>query len=85
MKFVEIYKLQNDGSQKVIVVCELIDGKAVCRGDRNFVENLEREGILDKSETSSKNLFPEDGSTFLEKLKFVFKSAYLNASEVKEK
>ncbi|MBU3978417.1 hypothetical protein KKE68_01780 [Patescibacteria group bacterium] len=84
MKFVEIYKTQNDGSQQIITVCELVDQKVVCEGDKVFVENLEREGIFDYS-TPGKKLFPKDGIGFLEGLKFTFKSGYLNASEVKEK
>lgn len=84
MKFVEIYKIQNDGSQQVIAVCKLVGKKVVCEGDRMFVKDLEREGILDYS-TPRKKLFPKDGMNFLEGLKFAFKSGYLNASEVKEK
>lgn len=84
MKYVEIYELKNDGTQEVIVTCELKKNRVVCRGDENFIEHLEKEGILNYSDLSRK-LFPKDGLGFLEQLKFNFKSGYLNASDIKKK
>lgn len=83
MKFVEIYKIQNDGTQRVIAVCKLVSEAVVCEGEKPLIENLER-GILDDSKDALKKLFPKDGISFLERLPFVFTSGYLNASEVKE-
>ncbi len=83
MKFVEIYQLQNNGSQKTIVVCELSGNEVVCKGDMDFVSDLNDNGIPDYSKDEGNMLFPKDGIKFLEQLKFVFKSVYLNASEVK--
>ena len=85
MKYVEIYKIQNDGSQRTIVSCELVDERIVCQGDKVLIENLERDGIWDDSQTPPQKLFPKDGIRFLERLRFSFTSGYLNASEVKEK
>ena len=85
MKFVEIYKLQNDGSQKIIAVCKLAeDGGVECDGEKTFVDNLKQEGIRDYSKSAGEKLFPKDGLRFLEELRFNFRSGYLNASEVKE-
>ena len=85
MKFAEIYKLQDDGSQQIIAICELIDEKVVCRGNKNYVESFKRDGVVDRSKTPFKKFFPKDGLAFLEILKFLFKTAYLNASDVMEK
>lgn len=84
MKFVEIYKIENDGSQRVIAVCKLVGEIAICKGDDVFVENLKNEGVWDYSKKLSSKIFPKDGLSFLEALRFNFKSGYLNASEVKE-
>ena len=85
MFFVEIYKLKNDGSQEVVVICKLIDEKVKCEGSESFIKNLEEKGILDYSGSTDKNLFFKDGLLFLQQLKNNFKSGYLNASEVKKK
>lgn len=89
MKYVEFYKLQNDGNQKVIATCYLKDnGEVGCNGAPVLVENLEKEGIKDYSKTDktvSAKLFFKDGIKFLEQLKLNFTSGYLNASDVKVK
>lgn len=86
MKYVEFYKLQNDGSQKVIAICRLNqDGKVECEGDTVFMENLTKDGIKDYSVPEKPTLFFADGLKFLKQLKFNFTSGYLNASDVKDK
>ena len=85
MKFVEIYKLENDGSQSILATCSLADESVSCAGNKIFVENLEKEGIQDYADGSKNKLFPKDGLKFLENLKHAFKSGYLNASDVLEK
>ena len=85
MPKVEIYKLNNDGSQTVIATCKLEDDKVVCKGENKvFIENLTKDGITDYSGDERKTLFLKDGLKFLEQLQYNFKSGYLNASEVKE-
>ena len=86
MKHVNIYKLQNDGEQKVLATCRLDDGgMAVCEGERAFVENLEKEGISDYDNLKTRNkLFPKDGIRFLENLKHAFRSGYLVATDIQE-
>jgi len=85
MKFVEIYKIQNDGTQRVMAVCKMVGETVVCEGeDKALIDNLKSEGIWDDSKTPPQKLFPKDGIRFLERLNFVFTSGYLNASQVKE-
>lgn len=84
MKFVEIYKIQNDGSQKIIATCKLVGESVLCEGDELFIGNLEKEGISDYLSKAPKKLFTKDGVAFLENLQFAFKSGYLVASEIKE-
>ena len=86
MKYIEFYKLNNDGSQTTIAACHLNDGVVECEGDENLVENLKKDGIKDYSDNSGNTrLFLKDGLRFLEQLKFNFKSGYLNASDILEK
>lgn len=84
MQFVEIYKTQNDGSQKVLATCRLVDNKVVCEGDEIFIKNLKQDGILDYSQSSRQKLFSKDGLKFLKQLQNNFRSGYLNASEIKK-
>lgn len=83
MKYVEIYKLENDGSQSVIVTCKLVeDGQILCEGDKQFVDNLISVGINDYSKEGGSKLFPADGLPFLQQLQNNFKSGYLIATDV---
>ncbi len=82
MKYIEIYKLENDGAQRVIATCKLVGAEAVCEGNEALVQTLSEEGII-SYEKEPRRLFPKDGLVFLEQLSFTFKSGYLNASEVK--
>ena len=84
MPYVEFYKLNNDGSQKIIAVCRLRDGQVDFEGDENLIKNLREQGINDYRDQNNNKLFPKDNLDFLQQLAFNFKSGYLNASEVKE-
>ena len=85
MSKVEIYKLNNDGTQTIIATCKLDGDKVVCEGENKvFIQNLEKDGITDYSSEEKNTLFSKDGLKFLEQLQYNFKSGYLNASEVKE-
>ena len=84
MKYVELYKLQDGGLQKVVLRCRLENGTVACEGDPVLTANIEGEGIEDYSVPGGPPLFPKDGLRFLEQLSFNFSSGYLNASEVKE-
>lgn len=82
MPKVEIYKLNNDGSQIVLATCRLVGSEVICEGDEVFVNNLKNEGIIDYSSAKRTKLYFKDGRKFLEQLKYNFKSGYLNASDV---
>lgn len=85
MKYAELYRLQNDGSQRVVLRCQLSEhGEARCEGDRAIQAYLEKEGIENYTTPGGPTLFPKDGLRFLEQLSYHFSSGYLNASEVKE-
>ena len=83
MSFVEFYKLNNDGTQKVIAACRFKDGLVACEGDMVFIGNLRDQGVNDYNNPKGDKIFFKDGIKFLEHLKFNFNSGYLNASEVK--
>ena len=86
MKIVEIYKLQNDGLQKILATCRLdVSGEVVCEGGGLFVENLIKDGVIDFSIPERNRLFPKDGVRFLEQLQNNFSSGYLMASGIIEK
>ena len=84
MKKVKILKLQNDGSQKIIVTCKLIGEKVICEGQEELVSSLSNNGIINYFNEGAEKLYPQDGLLFLEQLKFNFKSGYLNATDVME-
>lgn len=83
MPYVEIYKLKNDGTQEISVICRLADNIVLCEGNEALTESLNNEGIRDYSRDKPTRLYPKEGLRFLEQLKFNFKSGYLNASEIK--
>lgn len=86
MPYVNIYKLDNDGSQRILAVCRLQNNEVVCEsGNEVFTDNLGKDGIADYSSPEKKRLFFRDGRRFLEQLKFNFSSAYLSASDIIEK
>jgi len=87
MKYVEIYKLENDGEQKVVLVCFLRDdGTVKLKGSgEQLAKNLEEAGIKNYLSKTPETLFPKDGLPFLQNLSHYFTSGYMNASEVKEK
>lgn len=85
MTYVELYRLQNNGDQEVIVTCMLQEnGVVLCNGNEAILNNLQTEGIKDFSNSKPSRLFPKDGKVFLEQLQYNFSSGYLNASHIKE-
>jgi hypothetical protein len=84
MKYVEIYKLGNDGSQKVTLRCFLNDAGIVEITGENeqLAKNLVRAGIKNYLQETPKTLFPTNGLHFLQNMKYYFTSGYLNASDV---
>lgn len=83
MPYVEIYKLNNDGDQKVIAICELVDQNVSCRGDQALIDNLNKAGIINQASILYEVIYPKDGALFLANFKYNFTSGYLNASDIK--
>lgn len=85
MKKVEIYKLEEDGTQTIIATCKLQpDNVVTCEGDEYLVAHLEKDGITDYLTNFHRIVFPRDGEIFLINLKHNFSSGYFNASDVIE-
>ena len=84
MKYVEFYKLKNNGNQIILGKCYLTQNNNVyCDGPDIFSNNLEKNGIKNYDQPNQ-TLYFKDGLKFLEQLKYNFTSGYLNASDVKE-
>ena len=85
MKYVEIYKLQNNGEQIRILKCFLsFNIVEFDKGDKQIIKNLNSNGIKNYLNKSPTILYPKDGLLFLENMRFNFNSGYLNASTVKD-
>ncbi|QQG42150.1 MAG: hypothetical protein HYV90_02440 [Candidatus Woesebacteria bacterium] len=84
MAKVLIYKLENDGSQKVICTCVLENNSVKCDGDSGLVANLNSEGIINYAAETPEKVFPKDGKIFLENLSQNFNSGYFNATDIIE-
>lgn len=83
MKYVEIYALQNDGTQKRVAVCSLKDSEVICEGEgQELITALNQEGI--KNYSGDRMLFMKDGLKFLEQLEYNFDTGYLNATGIFE-
>jgi hypothetical protein len=81
-QLVEIYKLQNDGTQTVIVTAQLSGSEVTFEGDPELIKSL-ASGIIDYETRGS--LLPTAGLRYLQQLQYNFRSGYLNASAVIEK
>ncbi len=85
MKYVEIYKLQNNGDQKVVLKCFLRGENVEFEGEgEQLAKNLITDGIKNYLEESIEALYPKDGLKFLQNMMYNFTSGYLNASDVLE-
>lgn len=84
MKHVNIYKLNNDGTQAVVAVFRLSDDESpvFAEGDEVFIENISLQGIDDYLFKNGVRLFPKDGLPFLENLQSAFRSGYILASPI---
>ncbi len=56
-------------------------------GDENneVVQNIMREGVFDYKYARPGKVYPEDGMTFLENLRYAFRAGYFLASDVYSK
>ena len=81
MKIVQILKTHLDENQSIIATIEYNKGK-ITSDNKDFLENLEREGIVVNS--SMEILYPEDGLKFMEGLQIHFSGSIIRASAVME-
>ena len=87
--FVELFELDRDANQKKIATFKLLDGESdivEVDGDHGHpvVEGIKGEGIFDYKYARPGKLYPHDGMSFLENLKYHFRSGYLLATDVKK-
>jgi hypothetical protein len=88
--FVELFELDRDAQQKKIATFKLLEGESRAveiDGDRDnlVVESIQGEGIFDYKNARPGKLYPNDGMSFLENLKYHFRSGYLSATDVKKR
>lgn len=87
--FVELFELDRDARQKKIATFKLLDGEGgvvKIEGDHGHpvVGSIQGEGIFDYKYARPGRLYPYDGMSFLENLKYHFRSGYLLATDVKK-
>ena len=87
--FVDLYELGKDSEQKKIVTFRINENdpsRVEIDGDQNHpvVESLNCEGIFDYKNSKPGKLYPHDGMSFLENLKYCFRSGYLLATDVQK-
>ena len=87
--FVDLFELDSQAKQKKIATFKMGEENpnVEIEGDQYHpaIENLRGEGIFDYKNSSPSKLYPDDGLSFLENLKYNFRSGYLSASEVQKK
>ena len=88
--FVELYELDRDANQKKIATFKLLEenGGMVeieCDHEHPVITSIQFEGIFDYKYAHPGKLYPQDGMSFLENLKYQFRSGYLLATDVKQK
>ncbi|MBI2674447.1 MAG: hypothetical protein HYX22_01790 [Candidatus Yanofskybacteria bacterium] len=86
--FVNLYELDKDARQKKIATFKMTEDELGRRveidGDHSHpvVESVKNEGIFDYKNARPGKLYPYDGMSFLENLKYYFRSGYLLATDV---
>ncbi|OGN02812.1 MAG: hypothetical protein A2651_02500 [Candidatus Yanofskybacteria bacterium RIFCSPHIGHO2_01_FULL_42_12] len=88
--FVDLYELDKDAKQRKIATFKMQGdepGRVEIDGDENHpvLKNIEGEGIFDYKNAKPGKLYPYDGMSFLENLKYYFRSGYLLATDVQKK
>ena len=88
--FVDLFELDPVAKQRKIATFKMNEdspGNVEIEGDQYHpvVENLRGEGIFDYKNANPTKLYIHDGLSFLENLKYNFRSGYLSASEVQKK
>jgi len=85
MSKVNLYKLNNNAKQELVLTFSLENNQVIMRGSATkLIEKIQREGIIDYTSKFQLPIFSDDGLKFLEQLKYNFKTAYLMATDVLE-
>ena len=87
--FVDLYELDRDAKQRKIATFKMQEdepGKVEVDGDHGHpvLESIKKEGIFDYKNARPGKLYPYDGMSFLENLKYYFRSGYLLATDVQK-
>lgn len=87
--YVELFELDRDAQQKKIATFKLLEerGSTVeieCEHEHPVLASIQFEGIFDYKYARPGKLYPYDGLSFLENLKYQFRSGYLLATDVKK-
>lgn len=90
MYFVDLYELDKFKHQKKVATFKFGEetfGVVQIEGETNnpLINSITREGIFDFKFAKPGRLYPYDGMSFLENLKYNFRSGYLSASDVQQK
>ena len=90
MYFVNLYELDRNKNQKKIATFKFGEetfGTVQTEETVNHpvIDSINREGILDFKFAKPGRLYPYDGMSFLENLKYNFRSGYLSATDVQQK
>ena len=83
MSKIEILKLNDDGSQSVLVEGEIIESNLELKGDQKFIEFLQK-GLMDKTAVPAQRIYPQDAQKFIRILKERFQNGYLAIREINE-
>lgn len=87
--FVDLYELDNNAHQNKIATFKLKEDESnkieiECDPNNPVINNVNSEGIFDYKYARPGKLYPYDGMSFLENLKYHFRSGYLLATDVKK-
>jgi len=85
--FVDLYELDQNAKQRKIATFKMQEdepGKVEIDGDHEhpIMRHIIFEGIFDYKNARPGKLYPYDGMSFLENLKYYFRSGYLLATDV---
>ena len=88
--FVDLFELDHNACQRKIATFKMDEsrpGHIEIEGDEYHpvIESLRGEGIFDYKNFRPDKLYPHDGLSFLENLKYNFRSGYLSATDVQKK
>lgn len=88
--FVDLYELDKSRHQRKVATFKFSEetfGSVQMEGEINhpLISGITREGILDFKFSRPGRLYPYDGMSFLENLKYNFRSGYVSATDVQQK